>query len=165
MNDSNDLDKAVATAARFIGYQPRSAAEVRKRLERDRFNTETITAVLELFTQHGHINELDYTLMFIADKMRVSKYGKARIIHGLRQKGVPPSVIDEAYIAIHNAPQKHIEADSLEDAELENASQLLAQKYRNENLAEPVTLKKAADFLARRGYSRDVISRCIKNSL
>jgi len=165
LSDDEQISKAMAVAARFVGYQMRSSAELKKRLERERFNHETICAVLDLFEKHGHINDLNYALVFIADKMRFSKFGRIRITYNLRQKGVAANIITAAYDIIICDPQKHIEWDNFEEAEFANATELLTQKYRSENIADSAILRKAADYLARRGYSRDLISKCIKMHL
>jgi regulatory protein len=161
----NDFEKAQAVAARYVNYQPRTAFELRQRLEQDKFDCEIITRVVELCVEQGVINDLQFSLMFIADKTRVSKHGKARSVHGLRQKGVSADVVSEAYAVIDAEPQKYIEADSLAQVEYENAVSLIVQKYGNENLADINVMRKAMAFLLRRGYSRDVISKSIKEVL
>jgi SOS response regulatory protein OraA/RecX len=46
--------------------------------------------------------------------------------------------------------------------ETENAKKLLQKTYKGKNLKEPKTLRRAAAFLERRGYSESVIATALR---
>jgi len=156
----NCFDSAKIAAARFVDYQMRSAHEVRQRLMRGGFGADVVQAVIEMFEAQGLLDDTAFALAFIQDKLRIAKHGRFRITHGLRAKGVCAEAIAIAFGKIEESPLDYIDADSLDEAELENAASLISQKYRGAEF-DTDTFKKAAAFLARRGYSRDIIKKAV----
>ena len=158
--NSESFDKAKMVAARFVDYQMRSRFEVKQRLFRAGFCAEVVQAVLALFAEQGLLDDVEFALVFIQDKLHVARYGKFRIVHGLRAKGVSAEDISIAFARIEVDPLAYINTETIEETEENNAVLLLSQKYRNA-VFTPDVLKKAVAFLARRGYSREVIARSI----
>lgn len=73
-------------------------------------------------------------------------YGPKRIDQELRSKGIGQSLIREALRETF---------DQVDEAE--RAKRLLTKRFKNEDLAEPKVLRRAAVFLQRRGYGGKVI--------
>jgi regulatory protein len=141
--------KALTTAANFIGYRPRSRAEVRTRLERDEWSEEVIARVLERLQAAQMLNDAEFAANWVGARERSKPRGSRLLTQELRQKGVAKEEIEAAL------------PDA--DAELENAMAALAKLERK---LAPYTGRdrdqKATEHLMRRGFSFSVIKAALR---
>jgi regulatory protein len=137
--DDGERNRAYHQAINFLGYRPRSRAEVRRRLQEKQHEPERIDAVLARLEDEGYVNDEQFAQFWIENRTRFRPRSARALRHELRQKGVPVSVIDAAVSKVDE-----------EDA----ARAALSKRIdRWRALDEDQFVHKAIEYLARRGFS------------
>ena len=140
-------------ALKYLQRRPRSIYEVRQYLQKKQIPESSIDGILALLVEKRFLNDADFTKWWIDQRTRFKPKGKLLIALELRQKGVPKAVIDEVY---ESEDEETIVTD------LEKAKELLTRKKEKFiSLSPQERYQKAGSFLARRGFSMDVISKSI----
>lgn len=98
-----------------------------------------------------YVNDESFARDWALSRAQGRGFGPRRIEQELRTKGIVQSVIREV-----------IRATLEQCDERTQAKQLLAKRFRGENFRESRTLRRAAAFLQRRGYSGQVISDLLR---
>jgi regulatory protein len=141
--------KALTTAANFIGYRPRSKAEVRTRLEKDEWSEEVIARVLERLEAAKMLGDAEFATAWVGARERSKPRGSRLLAQELRQKGIAKEEIEAAL------------PDA--DAEIENALAALAKLERK---LAPYTGRdreqKAIEHMTRRGFGYSVIKAALR---
>jgi regulatory protein len=149
LRDQDAVIQAVDSAARFLGYRPRSIAEVRRNLAEKDVPPAVIDAAIERLTAMGYLDDLAFARFWTQNRGEFKPLSHKALRQELRQKGVASAIIEEAL-------------EEQNEAELAyKAAQSQLRKLRNLNAKDFHT--KLASFLQRRGFSystaRDVIQR------
>lgn len=99
----------------------------------------------------GFINEERYARAFVNDRFKFNGWGRIKIAHQLRQKGISSETIDEALKCID------------EEKYRERLSELLQGKWRDVKEREPQTAWAAMmRFAASRGFEAGIAGECVK---
>jgi regulatory protein len=93
-------EKALQKLKHYCGYQERSHAEVRQKLYAMGLFKKESEEVLSDLIQEGYLNEERFAIQFASGKFRIKAWGKQKILHGLKQKGVSPYVLLKALDSI-----------------------------------------------------------------
>jgi regulatory protein len=149
--------RARERALRLLAIRPRSAAEVRARLTRDRVSETAIRAVIAGLAADGLLDDVAFARAWISRRTSGSSYGPRRIRWELREHGVPPAVIDRAF--------REAFADEGDPGEIEERSALALIRRRlrgYRQLAPDRRARRIAAFLERRGFSEATIVRILR---
>lgn len=135
--------KATQRALHFLGYRPRSEAEVRTRLLREEWPEDVVERVVNRLREAKYLNDEQFAELWVENRSLTKPRGSRTLQQELRQKGVERETIEAAL------PD--------EEAELQNAifalQKLLRSKERSwEKFEEKERREKAIAFLARRGF-------------
>ncbi len=144
-------NKAQNTALAFLSRKMRTKQEVIKKLGEKDFSEEIISKVVEFLENYKYLNDKDYIEKFVRDKVKVNGHGKQKIMFELKQKGVDKFLIEDYFC----------EDEDFEDEEYKKAYELACKKASRLDLNEYKEKKRVFDYLARRGFSYDVINRCM----
>ena len=152
LQTADELIRGHQVALRFLSYRPRSEAEIRKRLERDTFRSETIEHIVVQLFAEGQLDDKRFAEMYAQSKMLKKPIGAVRLRRELKQKGISDTII------------RHVEQAFCDyDTELNNARHLAKKKLANERTKDPIKRKRRlADFLARRGFGWDIVQEVIE---
>ena len=152
MNDEHrELSKAKTIAFRSLKIRERSVLELREKLVLKKVPKDTIDQTIKFLLTKKFLDDRTFARNWIRYR-RARPFGPKRIKLELRQKGVDDEII----------------AQELEDAftgfNQEEVVQVLASRraarYRDE---DPIKRKrKVFDFLARRGFSLEMITKAIR---
>jgi regulatory protein len=142
---------ALECALRFLGYRPRSAAEVHNHLISRGYSAAAAAEALEKLHSLSYLNDETFARNWAASKFTGRGYGPKRIEQELRSKGIREAVIRDV---LRETCDPRREAD--------RARSLLAKKFDSQNLADPKKVRRAVGFLQRRGYSSEVIFALLK---
>ena len=148
---SDSPEKALQLALRFLGYRPRSEAEVRSHLARRGCSTAVAARTLEKLRSLAYVNDENFARNWALSRAESRGYGPKRIAQELNAKGIGHSLIRE--ILRETFAQGH---------EAQKARTLLKRRFKNQKLDDPKILLRAAAFLQRRGYSSEVVSDLLK---
>jgi regulatory protein len=138
-------------ALRYLGYRPRSEAEIRTYLGRRGYLPAVSNRVLEKLRSLNYVDDESFARNWALTKAQSQGYGPRRIEQELRAKGIVPSLIRE----VIRETLDHCD-------EKTQAKRLLAKRFHSESLGDVKTLRRAVAFLQRRGYSSQVISDLLR---
>lgn len=140
--------RARAAALELLSRQPRTRAEVRRRLERKGFDATSIEHAVARMTELGYLDDAAYAHTFVRDRLQTRGYGPRRIRAELLRRGLDAAIVTAA-----------LRAQTSEDDVRAAARQQAAARWRRlAHEDDPRRRrKKLYDFLARRGYDPEVI--------
>jgi regulatory protein len=139
--------RAMDVAFRYLGYRPRSEAELRERLQRRGFSPEAIEEVTNRLKELGMLDDVAFAHFWVEN--RETFRPRSRLLTGLELKrmGVDREVIEQVVQG----------AD-----DMENAYRAAVQRTRGWQLADyPDFRRRLGDYLRRRGFSYEVISHVV----
>lgn len=101
-----------------------------------------------------YLNEEAFARSWALTRAQRRGFGPKRIEQELRHKGIGQSLVRDAL------------RETFEQVdETERAKRLLTRYFKGGDLTEPKTLRRAAAFLQRRGYSSNVIFNLLRYSI
>lgn len=153
MNDEHrEFSQAKTIAFRFLKIRERSVFELRAKLGLKKLSKATIDRVIDFLLEKRFLDDRSFVRNWIRYR-RARPLGRRRIHLELRQKGIEEElIIEELNEAFEDFDQQEIVT------ELANRR---ASRYGDE---DPLKRKKKVfDFLARRGFSLDLIKKATKN--
>lgn len=146
----DQVSKAVESALRLLVVRPRSEHELRDRLKRKEFDSETIDLALERVRNWGYLDDAEFARRWVDNRIQHRPRGERMLKQELRAKGVDRATID----------------DVLEEADIDEvgAAVAFAEKAaeRMRNLDPQVARRRLSGQLSRRGYGWDAISAALK---
>jgi len=139
--------QALQLAYRFLGYRPRSEAEVRSRLRRHNDPVDVIDAVVARLKEQRLLDDQQFAADYAGNRIRSAPRSRRMVTRELRQKGVATEVVEEATEGLDD------------DAAACRAAAKRAERFRS--LPYPEFRQKLGGFLQRRGFSYGVSNRAI----
>lgn len=146
------LRTAKQVALDYLAYKPRTAEEVRRKLERKDVDADTAEAVVERLRELGYLDDAAYAKQYAQRRHQVKGYGPRRIQSDLQRRGVARRHVERAVEALRE------EADLLERAR-EQARKRWRRLQREPDARR--RRKKLSDYLLRRGYGYDTIRQVV----
>lgn len=141
---------AFQKACRFLSYRQRSVDEVRKNLEKHEIPPETIEHTLNRLQELGLLGDAAFARAWVENRNTFRPRSKRALSVELRQKGVDRQVIQSV----------------LDEVVDEEPLALQAAQKQARKLARyewPEFRQKLGAFLARRGFSYEVIAPVVQN--
>lgn len=151
LRDEDTVQKAVDSAARFLGYRPRSLAEVRRNLTEKEMPPAVIEAALNRLTAMGYLDDEAFARYWVQSRGEFKPLSPRALRVELKQKGVPDAIISAAL--------DELDADHL----AYRAGLAQARKLRQPT--RPEFRKKIGDLLRRRGFSYSTIHEVVERLL
>jgi len=136
----------------YLGYRPRSKAEVQAYLKRRAVPEEMVPALIERLQASGLLNDEDFARYWVENRESFRPRGVRSLRFELRRKGVDDSIADDALAGLDEPESAYRAAEN-------RARRMAALDY--------ATFRRRLDgFLQRRGFgygvSRDVVERLWK---
>lgn len=143
------LTKAKNDAIRFLSYRPRSEWEISNKLTKKKYPIFIIEETIYWLKEKKLINDRQFALMWIRDRLTNKPLGKLRIRKELYNKGIDSEVIESTVNSFFKK----------DEDELELAYQLI-ERRRNSLRLKNVQLEpqKIINLLKNRGFSYYVIN-------
>ena len=145
--------EALSKAAAYCSSAEHCTAEVVAKLDAWGIPAEGQARILARLVQEHYIDEARYARFYINDKFRFNKWGRNKIIQGLRAKKIPASVYA-------------VELEGIdEEAYLDILRSLLEAKRRDVKARNSYERDcKLIRFALGRGYEMEAIRRCLSVS-
>jgi regulatory protein len=141
---------AKGRAYRYLGFRARSEKEVREYLTKKLTTQIVIDQTIQHLKDYNYINDDEFTDWWINQRQTHRPKSKRIIKMELKQKGISDEIIE-----------KHL-AKSTNDLEI--AKQLFEKKRKTfERYTGDQYNQKVSQFLARRGFSWDIIKEILKD--
>lgn len=148
-----DLSQIKKKLADYCVYQDRSHYEVEQKLKELRtLNEDERGEILIWLIQNNFLNEERFSKSYARGKFYQKKWGKIKIMQGLKQKRIPTNLIDKGI--------KEINDDDYKSTLME-----LTEKKWNIIRESEVYLKKKKiyNYLLQKGYEYNLINEILKN--
>ena len=143
--------KAFSYALRLLNYRERSRREVRDKLERKKFSAPVIAEVLEKCEDLGLIDDEKFARLWIRSRIRFKPRSAWLIGRELREKGIKEEMIGPI-----------LEEEYPAEEERETVRSLASRRIRYYRRDDRETARrKLYAYLARRGFSGDMISKAV----
>lgn len=143
--------QAMNRAAALCSRSEQATGDIREKLLKWGLDAQAAHAVLAELINQGFIDDRRFARAFTRDRFMFNGWGRIKIAHQLRQKGVAGELIDEAMGAIEDEQYR----DKLMD--------ILRSKWRTVKGREPRAAWAAMmRFAASRGFEADIASACVK---
>jgi regulatory protein len=142
-----DEERARRLALRYLAYQPRTVAEVRRRLARAGFDEALIETVIEELTAGGLLDDEAFSRAWVEDRASRRGLGSLRLSRELARKGVAAESIADAV------------SGAAEPEALRAAVEL---GLRRLGLTPPLDIaarRRLAGFLLRRGFAAESLEQ------
>jgi regulatory protein len=176
LHRAEELNNIYESALNFLSYRPRSAREVELKLRRKGNTPEQISAVMDRLRRARLVDDREFARFWVGNRMAFNPRGPRLLRSELRQKGVPPEIVDEVLeeqtetqAEISQRAEEIAEAYNLAESEpapgtdLANALSLARKRLRSYGNLEPqIARRRLYGFLGRRGYGYDTIDAVMK---
>ncbi len=106
--NSIQAKKALEKARLICSQKEQCSYDILKKLERWGISNETAGKIIARLEMEKFIDHSRYCTFFVADKLRINKWGKKKIEYALRQKNIPPDKIESALEKIDNDEYRDI---------------------------------------------------------
>lgn len=147
------VDRAVATAMRALDQRPQTRRELRTRLLRKQFTSETTEAALDKLQGFGYLNDERFAEVWIENRLAHRPRGKRMLEQELRQKGIDRQIVEDTVAGMDIDDRQ---------AALEVARKRLGSV---QSLSPDERRKKLTGILARRGFDFGVIRATLQTVL
>jgi regulatory protein len=143
-------EKATEAALTFVSYRPRSEREVRDRLRRRDFPPTAIDYAIDKLRGWRYLDDRAFAEFWVENRVEHSPRGRRALASELRAKGVDRSLA----------------SDVLDETDLDESSaalDLARKRLRTlSNLDEDTQRRRLSAYLARRGYTWDVVGPILR---
>ncbi len=145
LNPEDRLMRAKSDALRLITFRIRSVSELSQRLRLKKYPEDVIADVIAGFSRQGLLDDEKFAKLY-SNSQAERKVGKRQIEMDLAKKGVARDVIQKTVSELTDYDEKAA------------ALQLVEKRYsRMKDLPAQKAKARLCGFLARRGFSQDVI--------
>lgn len=145
--------EAYVKISSWCAYQERSQQEVRNKLYEFGLKNDVIEEIIFQLIQENFLNEERFAKAFAGGKFRIKRWGRIKIIEGLKQKDVSKNCIS---IGLEEIPDEDYVATLVYLLEKN------MEKFRGEKNTY-VKKKKVADSVIRKGFEVDLVWDQLKN--
>jgi len=138
---SDKLSVLKTKAASYCAYQERSLRQVTEKLTNLNASPIQLQKVIVWLRRENFLNEIRFAEAFVSGKFKLNKWGKIKIIHGLKMHRLDEGIINQALETINPIEYK----DTLE--------QLYSRKKSEIEKADSTTFrKKLTSYLISKGF-------------
>jgi regulatory protein len=134
-------------ALRFLDYRPRSRNEVRRNLEKHAIPTEVINDVFKRLERSGLVNDARFAQDWVENRSEFRPRSRRALAYELHQRGLNDSAIKKALEGLNEEALAY-------QAALKQARRYASLPMRDFN-------NKLGSFLARRGFSYEIIKQVV----
>lgn len=138
----NTAERAKNAAFRLLSARAYSCAEVRERLRRRGFQEPVVEQTLDELRRLKLVDDRDYALRFVEERMRIRPAGRALLRHDLKKRGIDSATAEEALDEVFAGVDPEVVALDL----------LRSRRRRYLGVARRKALSRMYGFLGRRGF-------------
>ncbi|WP_242923772.1 regulatory protein RecX [Pontibacter liquoris] len=144
--------EALVKIAAYCAYQERTHQEVRTKLYSYGLEPDDVEELIVRLGQEKLLDEERYAQSYVRGKYGLKKWGRRKIMQGLKSKGISDYCIKQGL--------KEIDPDIYE----QHLLQLLEKKNATEKEKNPFARRqKLSYFLQSKGYENDLVQDALKN--
>lgn len=137
------LDRALATAYRYLNRRECTEAEMRARLGRARIDPRDVEEATAALLEQGYLDDARFARLFAQDKRELEQWGRDRIRQVLLTRGVPSEIVEETL------------GEEAGEREIDRAVAVLRRRFPSPT-GDRRERERALGVLVRKGYDADV---------
>ncbi len=146
------FEKYLTLSYRYLSIRNRSETEIREYLGKKNAAQEIIDKIVTRLKEKKFLNDEEFARSFVLNRARLKPKGKKLLTLELRQKGIAEELIKKVLDEVRG---------EIPD-ELSQAKSLIVKKMQKMvGMPKQEIYQKVGGFLARRGYSWDVVKKAI----
>lgn len=146
----SEFQKTLDKLLRFATLRPRSEREVGMWFRRRMVHESLFLKLLSKLRKLELLDDAKFAKWWVGQRLQFRQKSKRELVYELKAKGIDKDVIDDTLVGVDIDEQKI-------------AGKILAKKrYKWEKLSSEQANKKMSEFLARRGFSWDIIKSVLK---
>lgn len=146
--------QALSKAQHYCAYQERSQQEVRDKLYSWGLYSNDVEATIADLIEENFINEERFAIAYALGKFRIKHWGKIKIKHHLKAKGVPEKLIQQAL--------RQIDPEEYEE-KIGKIAETKIHSLQNQDMIHIRT--KTYNYLLSKGYEMDIIRDILNEKL
>lgn len=156
MDLADRLKKYLENTYRYLAIRNRSEKEIRDYLTKKKAAPEIIEHIVSLLKEQKFLNDETFARSWVAQRARFRPKGKSALKFELQQKGIAKEIIEQVLSE---------EQEDLPD-ELTQAMRLIEKRVEKmKDKPRQEIYNKVGAFLARRGFSWEIIKKAIDTHL
>jgi len=140
---ADEIDRAKASAYRYLSYRPRSIAELKRQLVKKGYQETTVDQVIDRLSELELIDDLAFARYWVEQRETFKPRGQRALRYELYQKGIDRQIVDL------------VVADVDETASAKKAARKKANFWRE--LPEEQFYEKLGNYLKRRGFGYEIV--------
>jgi regulatory protein len=148
LTGADRFQRCLNAAFHYLGYRPRSEAELRERLKRRGFEASNVEATLARLKEQGLVDDLAFAQFWKDNRESFRPRSRALTALELRQKGVTKAVIDQVVAEVNDEDSAYRAAQS-------RAHRLPESDYQGFR-------HRLGGYLKRRGFGYRVITHTVE---
>lgn len=111
MSTNNDIHTAKTVAISYLSRAPRSINEVELKLKQKGIAENILRKTINSLINIGYLNDEVFARQWANSKIKSRLWGRNKIIHGLKQKGVSDEIINQTLTDIYQLPEEEMQGD------------------------------------------------------
>jgi regulatory protein len=156
-----DPEAALDIAAHFLGTRPRTRRELELRLRRSGTTDEVIAATLARLEAMGLVDDVAFARWWAEQRDRHAPRGRRMVEAELRQRGVPPELIEA--LRGEELAEPAFDAEAIPGSEAERAAVALARHLKGRPIPDEArAVQRLGAFLMRRGFSPETVRATLR---
>jgi regulatory protein len=140
--------RCLNAALRYLGYRPRSEAELKERLQKRGFDEASVEAVVAKLKEQGLVDDLAFAQFWQDNRQSFSPRSQRLTRSELRQKGVASDIIDQVLAEVSDEESAYRAAQA-------KARRLPRSDYQSFR-------RRLGGYLKRRGFGYGVITHTVE---
>lgn len=148
LTGSDQLQRCLEAAYRYLSYRPRSESEIKERMTRRGFAAAIVETAIDRLREQNLLNDGDFAQFWKENRESFSPRSQWLTGMELRRKGVASEVIEQVVAGMDDG---------------ENAYRAALQKARRGTPADYQSFRRRlGDYLRRRGFNYEVIGHTVE---
>jgi regulatory protein len=163
---------AKTIALKYLSRAPRSIKEVELKLGKKDIAENISGKVIAHLIGLGYLNDEVFAKQWARSKIKSRLWGRNKIIHGLKQKGISDEIISKTVMDVYQSPSEEIQEDknSITEATEFNTAKTALEKWlkgkvrsqESEIRSQEKTKQKAFRHLQAKGFPTSIAIAVIK---
>ena len=149
-NREQKTQQVYAKMAQFCSRSEQCSADIRRKMITYDLVDENVEEIIAKLKEENFLNDDRYVKAYVSDKFRFNKWGKLKMRHSLRMKGLPEEIIRTTLDEIDEEKYKTVLLKTMKDK-----AKTIKKKTKFEKMGQVIR------FAQSRGFEPELIHRYI----
>lgn len=153
-NQGSVANQAYSKMAQLCSRSEQCSADIRRKIIAFELVSDVVDEIIEKLKEEKFISDERYVKAYISDKFKFNKWGKVKLRHNLRMKGLPEEIILDELDKIDTEKYKTVLIKTMKDK-----AKSVKKKNKFEKMGQVIR------FAQTRGFEPEMIHRYINSVL